>query len=223
MLLSIVSASLAVIIALAPFPVGLWLDRQRAPLMRCAVKGRLPMLTAAAVALAVAVHGDVPTVLLSEMVLAASIGGAAMLLVDASSLFYLVQFVDTVTLRGLAERQTALPDAASRLKFVLLITFAAVWEELVFRYLPYVLAGHSFAPYLFAVLLSSVLFALQHVRQGARQVAYSFGLGIFFSGLVWCTDSIWAAVAAHFFGNAFTAFVVRPVLVRSSRGFVAPF
>ncbi|AWV04793.1 hypothetical protein DM992_36335 [Burkholderia sp. JP2-270] len=153
---------------------------------------------------------------------AVTVGVAAMLLVDGVSLRYLMR-VDATRLSEYVVALPRLHTVKSWLTFLLANISGSIWEELVFRYLPYV--QFKSQPWLLvvAIIFSSAIFGMQHISSGWRQVTYSCALGCFFSALVWVTGSIWSSLAAHFVGNTFTLAIARPLLLRKLRGYSAPF
>ena len=212
-----------VIVSLSPFPFGLLLGRMfpRGYPKTRPVRG--PLLAAASALLVWDMQQmSGVSALVSPNAVAVAAGIAAMLAVDGFSLRYLIG-ADAARLREYVAALPSLANVRSRMSFLLANLSGSIWEELVFRYLPFALFGERTWLLLGAIIVSSVLFGLQHLGIGSRQVAYSCALGLFFSLLVWATGSIWSSLAAHFVGNAFTVAVARPVLLRSLRGYNAPF
>lgn len=211
-----------VVVALAPFPVGTLVCRISPGLGVQLSSVRLWALALAASALVWSVGGFADTQEFADILLAVVIGACSMLSVDFAGLVILSRHADIGVLRASlsAQHKASLPESKSRL--VAVFAAAAVWEEFIFRLLPFLAFGGS-TWYVLAVLVSSLLFSVQHLRQGRTQMIHSFFLGVFFSLLIWCTESIWSAIAGHFVGNLFTATITKRHLERITREPHPPF
>ena len=73
----------------------------------------------------------------------------------------------------------------------------AVFEELLFRYLPLILLGRENPRGL--ILTSAIFFALGHVS--ILHLPYAFLAGVCYMTLVLLTGSIWPSILAHFLNN----------------------
>lgn len=94
--------------------------------------------------------------------------------------------------------QALMPHARAEYPgFASLAITAGLCEELLFRgYATWVLA-HVFPAFWMAALAQAVLFGLAHAYQGPRGVVGTGFVGIFMSGIVWITGSLWAAMLIH--------------------------
>jgi len=212
-----------VIIVLAPYPIGVWLGHRYPHIERCVTRFRAPSLALASIVMAIEIQRHELPASLFDSIWAGFIGVVSMLLVDGICLLFLVRIAQPMLLKAYVQSLPELNSFSSKVRFTLSNATSSVWEELVFRYVPYALFGSLWWGYTFAALLSSGVFGMQHARQGFRQVAYSFAIGLFFCFLVWSTGSVWASICAHFAGNTFTALVARRSMQRSLQGYVAPF
>jgi uncharacterized protein len=81
--------------------------------------------------------------------------------------------------------------------FVPLALTAGLCEEVLFRgFLLWVLA-HVLPAWWMAALAQALLFGLAHVYQGPRGVFATFGVGVFLTGVVWISGSLWPAMLVH--------------------------
>lgn len=81
-------------------------------------------------------------------------------------------------------------------RFALLACTAGVCEEFLFRgYLYWY--GAQYMPPIAAALLQAVIFGAGHLYQGARGVLLTGLAGLFFTGVLLVTGSIWPAVLIH--------------------------
>ena len=114
-------------------------------------------------------------------------------------------------LTGLVPQAPAMPQPEGFLPFIIyFISIAvapAIFEELLFRGI-IMQSLRRFGDY-FAVIVSSVLFALIHGN--LIQGPYSLLLGMFIGYFVIYTGSLWTGVAIHFVNNA-TAVVLENIL-----------
>jgi membrane protease YdiL (CAAX protease family) len=89
--------------------------------------------------------------------------------------------------------------------FIPLTIIGAIWEELCFRAAILLLVPRTLPGLIFAVLGGSLLFGLQHLRNGVPGVVYSFFYGVMFSCLYLATRDLIAVIVAHVAGNLFVA------------------
>lgn len=211
-----------VVVALAPFPIGTLIGRTNPSLGEKLSVVRLPALALAASALVWCVGGLTNSQQFVDVLLAAVIGACLMLAVDFAGLVFLSRYADVASLRGSLSVLHQGSPLQSKPALVAVFAAAAAWEEFIFRLLPFLAFGSS-AWYALAVLFSSLLFSLQHLRQGRTQMIYSFCLGVCFSLLLWYTGSIWSAIAAHFVGNLFTSTITKRHLERITQAPHPPF
>ncbi len=81
--------------------------------------------------------------------------------------------------------------------FVPLALTAGICEEILFRgYVTWALLQVVHVFWL-AALLQAALFGLAHAYQGTRGVFLTFGAGVFLTGVVWISGSLWPAMLAH--------------------------
>lgn len=101
------------------------------------------------------------------------------------------------------EQEQAFPG--DPLPIVVVCMFSAFWEELCFRGVPLYLSGRGFWPPLVAVVLSSLVFALQHLREGITRAAYTGFYGVLFFVIYLATRDLGATMVAHVTGNMFAS------------------
>jgi len=126
-----------------------------------------------------------------------------------------VGFITVLMLRQRAEVASQ-PDLAGRVRarlaaveplmphartewpaFAALAITAGACEEILFRgFVAWTLA-HVLPSYLLVCLVQSLLFGLGHAYQGPRGVLLTGAVGLFLSGVVWVTGSLWAAMLVH--------------------------
>jgi membrane protease YdiL (CAAX protease family) len=81
-------------------------------------------------------------------------------------------------------------------RFVVLACTAGLCEELLFRgYLYWYAAQHL--PLVWAALAQAIVFGVGHLYQGSRGVLLTGLAGLFFTGVVLVTGSIWPAMLIH--------------------------
>ena len=81
--------------------------------------------------------------------------------------------------------------------FVPLALTAGICEELLFRgFLLWVFA-QVLPLYWQAALAQAVVFGLAHAYQGPRGIFLTFGVGVFLTGVVWISGSLWPAMLLH--------------------------
>jgi membrane protease YdiL (CAAX protease family) len=80
--------------------------------------------------------------------------------------------------------------------FAVLSTTAGICEEFLFRGYLYWYAARFMSP-IAAALLQAVLFGLGHIYQGRKGVVLTGFAGLFFTGIVAVSGSLWAAMLAH--------------------------
>lgn len=81
--------------------------------------------------------------------------------------------------------------------FVPLALTAGICEELLFRgFVQWALAQALPGAWL-AALAQALLFGLAHAYQGARGVFLTFAVGVFLTGVVWVSGSLWPAMLVH--------------------------
>lgn len=97
----------------------------------------------------------------------------------------------------LAPVRQLLPTSRSEFApFVLLACTAGICEEFLFRgYLYWY--GARFVPAGWAALLQAVAFGLGHAYQGGRGILLTGLAGLFFTGVVLVTGSLWPAILVH--------------------------
>jgi len=94
---------------------------------------------------------------------------------------------------------------ADTLPIVAVCILSAFWEELCFRGLPLYLAGPGLLRVLVALALSSLIFALQHLREGIGRAAYTGFYGVLFFVIYLATRDLGATMVAHASGNMFAS------------------
>lgn len=117
-------------------------------------------------------------------------------------------------------------DALVRLEFgtivkvnpllsLLICAISATWEEVFYRAVPWLLLDeYGYLIQTLGLSFLSLIFGLQHIRNGAQQVACTTFFGLFFSLCYIITQSIFAVVFAHAVGNIFVIFAAYPQLKR---------
>lgn len=108
---------------------------------------------------------------------------------------------------GLFFAENNVPDAMQEfIKSPFIVTtlgiavIPAVCEELIFRGV--IMTGYKSCGIVKAVIISSLFFAIMHLNP--HQFFYALPAGIFFGALVYCTNSIFASMLAHFTLNFHT-------------------
>lgn len=81
--------------------------------------------------------------------------------------------------------------------FVSLAITAGVCEELLFRGFVTWLLASILPVFWMAALAQALLFGLAHAYQGGRGVITTGAVGLFMTGIVWVTGSLWAAMLVH--------------------------
>jgi membrane protease YdiL (CAAX protease family) len=82
-------------------------------------------------------------------------------------------------------------------RFVPLALTAGICEELLFRgFLLWVFA-QVLPEYWHAALAQAVVFGLAHAYQGPRGIFLTFGVGVFLTGVVWISGTLWPAMLVH--------------------------
>lgn len=81
--------------------------------------------------------------------------------------------------------------------FVALAVTAGICEELLFRgFLLWVFA-QVLPEWWQAALAQAAVFGIAHVYQGARGVFMTFAVGVFLTGVMWISGTIWPAMLVH--------------------------
>ena len=100
--------------------------------------------------------------------------------------------------RRLAGIERLLPSSRAEWPgFVSLAITAGVCEEVLFRGFVLWMLAHWLPSYWLAALLQALLFGLAHVYQGPRGVFLTFMVGVFLTGVVWISGSLWPAMLVH--------------------------
>ncbi len=81
--------------------------------------------------------------------------------------------------------------------FVWLCVTAGVCEEILFRGFATWLFAGVLPAFWMAAVAQAVLFGIAHTYQGPRGVVATGAVGLFLSGIVWVTGSLWAAMLVH--------------------------
>jgi membrane protease YdiL (CAAX protease family) len=116
-----------------------------------------------------------------------------------------------------AETGLGADTAAARKKlisFIAVTLLGATWEELCFRCWMLSLAPATLWGLAAAVVISTMLFGMQHLRNGAAGMAYSSFFGLMFACLYLCTRNLAAVIVAHFAGNVFAVVYGGPWIKR---------
>ena len=111
---------------------------------------------------------------------------------------FVISFLTSLVMGAVGIKATVTDTSGNLLYLILVSAFApAVFEEMLFRYLPArLLGGYSKR---LAVVYSSILFALAHCN--AFQIPYALIAGALFMALDIATGSIFPSVAVHFINN----------------------
>jgi membrane protease YdiL (CAAX protease family) len=94
--------------------------------------------------------------------------------------------------------------------FIPVAILGAVWEELCFRSVVFLLLPHTFGGVALGVACGSVLFGSQHLRNGLAGLAYASFYGALFSCVYLITSDLIAVIVAHAAGNLFAALYAAP-------------
>lgn len=89
---------------------------------------------------------------------------------------------------------------------------SAAWEELVFRGGAFHLVRLAGLPVIVAIVVGSLVFALNHASGGFPQMRYSFILGCGFAVAYLLSGSLWSVIAAHAIGNSYVLLYAHPRL-----------
>lgn len=81
--------------------------------------------------------------------------------------------------------------------FVALAITAGVCEELLFRGFLLWLFSQFLPLWWMAALAQAALFGIAHAYQGPRGVFLTFAVGVFLTGVMWISGSIWPAMLLH--------------------------
>jgi membrane protease YdiL (CAAX protease family) len=111
-------------------------------------------------------------------------------------------------LKGLAA--DALSANHLGLDFLLVTVISAIWEELCFRGAVFALVPPTLVWTSSALVVSSLLFGAQHLRNGLHGMAYSTLFGLVFGTLFLITGNLWAVILAHAAGNLLAAWQWAP-------------
>jgi len=99
--------------------------------------------------------------------------------------------------RELWVRQIIPRNNAERLVWVISSTAAGVTEEIIFRGVLFALLVALTSSISFAALVSAVVFAIAHFRQGWKSMVFIFGIALLFQWLVIFTASLVPAMIIH--------------------------
>jgi membrane protease YdiL (CAAX protease family) len=107
-------------------------------------------------------------------------------------------------------------DNSRRLRsFLPVVIVGAAWEELCFRGTAFLFVPRTSIPLLFAgVAVSSLVFGIQHLRNGFTAVGYSTFFGLMFASLYLATHDLIAVMIAHAAGNIFATTYAAPRVAR---------
>ena len=98
----------------------------------------------------------------------------------------------------LASVESLMPHARTEFAgFAVLAFTAGICEEVLFRGFITWLLAHVLPSYALACLVQAVLFGLAHVYQGPRGIVLVGTVGLFLTGIVWVTGSLWPAMLVH--------------------------
>jgi uncharacterized protein len=90
----------------------------------------------------------------------------------------------------------------------------AIWEELCFRGVVFLLVPRTLSGIVLGIVSGSLLFGIQHLRNGITGVAYSCFYGVVFSCLYLATRDLVTVVVAHAAGNIFATLYGAPRVAR---------
>jgi len=111
----------------------------------------------------------------------------------------------------------ALAGRQNLASFIPVAVVGAVWEELCFRGIIFMFSPRTLAWLAAGTVSSSLLFGLQHLRNGAAGVAYSSFYGLLFACLYLATGDLVAVMVTHAAGNIFATVYGAPRIARIRR------
>ena len=112
---------------------------------------------------------------------------------------------------------------ADLIAYINLFVFLAVccsWEELFFRGFLFTLAHTVGLPTFLVVMLSSILFGLQHFRKGGSAVIATSIYGLFFSCLFIASGSLYCVMIVHVVGNVLSFIAADAISAKNSNRIV---
>jgi membrane protease YdiL (CAAX protease family) len=104
--------------------------------------------------------------------------------------------------------------------FLWVTTVGAVWEELCFRATALLLVPRTSLGLTFGILLSSLIFGAQHLRNGWPGLIHASRYGLLFSLLYVAGHNLIAVIIAHAVGNFLAAVWWAPQVERARRAAV---
>ena len=108
-----------------------------------------------------------------------------------------------------------LANRRAPLRFAAVAVVGAVWEELCFRGVVFLLVPRTAVGLLTGIAASSLLFAAQHLRNGRQGFAYASAFGVIFAVLYVTTGDLAAVIIAHATGNILAVFQWAPAIERA--------
>lgn len=129
------------------------------------------------------------------------------------------------TAAGLAQDRVFADTLANRRtpsSFAIVAIVGAVWEELCFRGVVFLLVPRTPAGVLSGIAASSLLFGAQHLRNGRQGFAYASAYGVLFSVIYLITADLAAVMIAHAAGNMFAVFRWAPQVQRAQQEAFGP-
>lgn len=128
----------------------------------------------------------------------------------------LTRYQKIKTLPSLQYEFSKIP-ALNKLFTFLFCLFSAAWEEFFFRALLFYYFQKMGMYLVLILIVSSTLFAANHVYNGRSSIYYSFIYGSIFSLLYWITGSLTAVILSHAIGNIFVVFVTIPKINKNDQ------
>lgn len=105
--------------------------------------------------------------------------------------------------------------------FGLVTIVGAIWEELAFRAAAFAILPQTVPGTLASVILGSLLFGAQHLRNGLAGMLYATCFGVAFAALFLITGNLIAVIIAHAAGNLLTGWQWAPRIENARRRVVA--